>query len=181
MRYWIGITDWDWFGFLRDRQPLDEVNFWQPSGTRRPVELEPGAPFLFKLHASHGGAIVGGGFFAHYTALPAILAWETFGEENGAASREEMLARIGRYRHRKIDAYADQVGCLVLVQPFFLAERDWIPRPQAGRRTSSRGRGTTLRSVSVERSGCGYRLCWGGRTTDRARDRRGTDMASRSS
>ena len=61
--------------------------------------------------------------------MPAVLAWETFGEENGAASREEMLARIGRYRHRKIDAYADQVGCLVLVQPFFLAERDWIPAP----------------------------------------------------
>jgi len=46
MRYWVGITDWDWFQFLRARQPLDEVNFWQPSAGRRPVKLERGALFL---------------------------------------------------------------------------------------------------------------------------------------
>ena len=29
MRYWVGITDRDWFETLRRLQP-DEVNFWQP-------------------------------------------------------------------------------------------------------------------------------------------------------
>jgi hypothetical protein len=28
----IANTDFDWFSFLKDRQPLEEVNFWQPSG-----------------------------------------------------------------------------------------------------------------------------------------------------
>jgi putative restriction endonuclease len=73
MRYWIGITDWDWFRFLRARQPLDEVNFWQPSADRRPVVLERGTAFLFKLHASEGGRIVGGGFFVRYAALQPCL------------------------------------------------------------------------------------------------------------
>jgi putative restriction endonuclease len=57
------------------------------------------------------------------------LTWETFGEGNGAATYAEMLARIQRYRPRPIDPYADQVGCLVLVQPFFLEESDWISPP----------------------------------------------------
>ena len=53
MRFWVGLTDWDWFNFLASRTPLDEVNFWQPSA-RRPVHLDIGAPFLFKLHAAKG-------------------------------------------------------------------------------------------------------------------------------
>ena len=129
MRYWVGITDWDWFEFLRAHQPLDEVNFWQPSAGRMPVRLERGTAFLFKLHASHGGHVVGGGFFTHYTALPASLTWETFREGNGAATFGEMVARIQHYRRRQIDVHADHVGCLVLVQPFFLEEQDWIPAP----------------------------------------------------
>ncbi len=105
------------------------MNLWQPSAGRRPVAREPGQLFLFKLHASHGGAIVGGGFFAHYSALPIRMTWDTFGIENGAASFEEMVARIGRYRRSEIDIHADQVGCLVLVEPFFLDESEWIAPP----------------------------------------------------
>jgi hypothetical protein len=61
VRYWIGITDWDWFRFLAARPELPEVNVWQPSAGRQPVRLVEGALFLFKLHSSYGGAIVGGG------------------------------------------------------------------------------------------------------------------------
>jgi putative restriction endonuclease len=129
MRYWIGITDYDWFRFLAARPELPEVNFWQPSAGRRPVALEQGALFLFKLHASHGGSIVGGGFFVKYEAMPIRWTWDAFGEENGAASFEEMVARIGRYRRTKIDVHVDQVGCLVLVEPFFLEESEWIAPP----------------------------------------------------
>ena len=129
MRYWVGITDYDWLSFLAARPELPEVNFWQPSAGRRPVTLEPGALFLFKLHASHGGYIVGGGFFAHYSALPVRMTWDTFGIENGAASFEEMVTRIGRYRRTQIDIHADHVGCLVLVEPFFLEQSEWIAPP----------------------------------------------------
>ncbi len=129
MRFWVGITDHDWYRFLAARPELQEVNFWQPSAGRRPVTLNPGALFLFKLHAGQGGWIVGGGFFAHYSALPVRMTWDTFGIENGAASFEEMVGRIGRYRRTKIDPHADQVGCLVLVEPFFLEESEWIAPP----------------------------------------------------
>lgn len=118
MRFWIGITDWDWFRFLAAKPDLAEVNFWQPSAGRRPVTLEPGALFLFKLHASHGGQIVGGGFFVKYEAMPVRWTWDAFGEENGAASFDEMVARIQRYRRTAIDVHADGVGCLVLVEPY---------------------------------------------------------------
>jgi len=129
LRYWVGITDWDWFRFLAVRPELPEVNFWQPSAGRRPVALDPGALFLFKLHGPRGGQIVGGGFFAHYSTLPVRLTWDTFGVENGAATFDEMVTRIGRYRKTLIDIHADQVGCLVLVEPFFLDESEWITAP----------------------------------------------------
>jgi putative restriction endonuclease len=78
MRFWVGVTDKSWFDQLQARMP-DEVNFWQP--TNRPVAnfLEAGTPFLFKLHAPNN-YIVGGGFFVRFSALPARLAWEAFGE-----------------------------------------------------------------------------------------------------
>jgi putative restriction endonuclease len=129
VRYWIGITDWDWFQFLRAGQPLDEVNFWQPNAGRPPAALDRGAAFLFKLHAADGGLIVGGGFFLRYSALAAQLAWETFGEENGAAAYAGMLARIQKYRKRQIDPFADEVGCSILAQPFFFDEADWVAPP----------------------------------------------------
>lgn len=128
MRFWVGITDHDWFRSLAALKP-DEVNFWQPSAGRVPVRLSPGAPFLFKLHASHGGRIVGGGFFAHYSTAPVRLAWEAFDEENGAADLPEMVSRIARYRRERIDADLHQIGCFVLTQPFFFPEPDWIAAP----------------------------------------------------
>lgn len=129
MRYWIGITDYDWFRFLAAKPDLAEVNFWQPSAGRRPAALEPGTLFLFKLHASEGGRIVGGGYFVKYEAMPIRWTWDAFGEENGAATFDEMVTRIGRYRRQRIDVQGDQIGCLVLVEPFFLPESDWIEPP----------------------------------------------------
>ncbi len=31
MKFWVGVTDRDWFDQLSRLQP-DEVNFWQPGG-----------------------------------------------------------------------------------------------------------------------------------------------------
>ena len=63
---------------------LPEVNFWAPSGTEFKA-LQPGELFLFKLHAPRN-FIVGGGVFAHANVLPCSLAWEAFGEANGASN-----------------------------------------------------------------------------------------------
>ncbi len=81
MKFFVGITDSDWFDILSNLPYIDEVNFWQPSGKTQFRALKPGEPFLFKLH-SPLNYIVGCGFFAHSTILPSSLAWDAFGEKN---------------------------------------------------------------------------------------------------
>ena len=78
LRAYVGVTDWDWYQFLRARGST-EVNFWQPSGGRRFGAIPQGAPFLFKTHYSHGNRIVGGGFLSGWASLPMSRAWEFFG------------------------------------------------------------------------------------------------------
>jgi len=91
--------------------------------------LEPGEPFLFKLHAPHN-FIVGGGFFVRYSALPASLAWDAFQTKNGVVSFDELRARIRRYR-RNDDSLDPVIGCNVLVEPFFFERSKWIPIPSS--------------------------------------------------
>jgi putative restriction endonuclease len=140
MRFFVGVTDFDWYRFLASRPHIDEVNFWQPSGGVRFGALLPGELFLFKLHSPRN-FIVGGAFFAHWSPLPVSLAWEAFGEKNGTASLVEMRDRLAHYRGVPDDPRTDYVvGCLLLEQPFFLAEADWIPAPADWARSIVRGK-----------------------------------------
>src|SRR6516165_189401 len=124
----IAVTDGDWFETLRRQPNLSEVNFWAPSAASFRA-LQPGEMFLFKLHAPRN-AIVGGGIFAYANALPCSLACEAFREANGAHSAQEMRARIARYRRADPADRSDfEIGCRILTQPFFFADRDWIPAP----------------------------------------------------
>lgn len=124
----IAVTDGDWFDTLRRQPNLAEVNFWAPSAANFRA-LRPGEMFLFKLHAPRN-FIVGGGIFAYANALPCSLAWEAFGEANGARSAQEMRTRIARYRRADPGDRSDfEIGCRILTQPFFFAEADWIPVP----------------------------------------------------
>jgi len=50
MKFYIGVTDDDWFHFLAQHQP-DEVNFWRPRDKADFKVIHEGAPFLFKLHS----------------------------------------------------------------------------------------------------------------------------------
>ncbi len=125
MKLWVGVTDDEWFQFLSVRQP-DEVNFWQPSGSRQFRSLEPGEPFLFKLH-SPKNFVVGGGFFVRHTVLPSSLAWEAFGEKNGVRDQAELLKRVEKYRGQT--GPDPMIGCNVLAEPFFFPKRAWIPVP----------------------------------------------------
>ena len=127
MRAFVAVTDRDWFEFLRARS-FDEVNFWQPSARRPFGAINPGELFLFKLrYPEH--KIVGGGMLAWSGTFPYPYVWELFGEKNGAASFVEMRERIERLRRSPLDPSAFDVGCIVLVQPFFLDEEDWIEGP----------------------------------------------------
>jgi putative restriction endonuclease len=127
MKIWVGVTDNDWFTRLSQLEP-DEVNFWQPSGSRIFRALQPGELFLFKLH-SPINFIVGGGHFVRHSVLPASLAWDAFDQKNGVASFAELLTRIRRNR-RKDNAIDPVIGCNVLAEPFFLQRPKWIPVPQ---------------------------------------------------
>jgi putative restriction endonuclease len=140
MKAFVGITDSDWFSFLSSRPEIDEVNFWQPSGGKRFRALQPNELFLFKLHAPND-FIVGGGLFAYSTLLPSSLAWDAFQEKNGAGSLEEMRTRIGRYRRVTPEPRRDyEVGCVLLSQPFFFVEADWITIPRDWRPEIVRGK-----------------------------------------
>jgi putative restriction endonuclease len=55
MRFYVGVTDNQWFDDLRRLEnsspaALDEVNFWQPSPDSQFQALQRGNLFLFKLH-----------------------------------------------------------------------------------------------------------------------------------
>ena len=126
----IAVTDGDWFEMLRRQPDLGEVNFWAPSAANFRA-LRPGKLCLFKLHAPHN-VIVGVGIFAYANALPCSLAWEAFGEANGARSARDMRARIAKYRRADPDDRSDfGIGCRILTKPFFLDEPDWIPGPES--------------------------------------------------
>jgi len=128
VRLVIAVTDKDWFDHLRANPHLSEVNFWAPGGSPFRA-LQPGELFLFKLHAPHN-FIVGGGVFAYASTIPCSLAWESFGEANGALSLPEMRRRIAHYRHTDPGDRSDfLIGCRILTQPFFLDEVEWIPVP----------------------------------------------------
>lgn len=133
MHGFIANTDYDWFRFLRTRAELDEVNFWQPGGSRDFRRIPPGAPFFFKLKKPHY-AIGGFGFFAHASRLPVSLAWDAFGEKNGAPNVELLLGKIVGYR--KGHGTADRVepdptiGCIMVSDPVFFSDEQWIEQPR---------------------------------------------------
>ncbi len=126
MKVFIAITDSDWFNHLAKLRP-DEANFWQPSPSANFKAISPGEPFLFKLHSPQN-FIVGGGFFSHYAVLPTAFAWSAFGQKNGATSEQELRIRVERYRRIEHDLLADySIGCILLQDPFFFANEEWIP------------------------------------------------------
>ncbi len=164
MRGLVLTTDHDWYTFLKARQPLDEVNFWQPSGATTFHSTAPGTPVFFKLKAPHN-AIAGFGYFARASALPAWLAWDSFGEGNGAPAFDIMVRRIEKYRRseRRDPSGRYEIGCLMIGEPVFFEENDWVRQPLdwKGQIVSGRGEdlatgeGARIIRECLERSGAG--------------------------
>ena len=145
MKAFLAVTDNDWFDFLSRQPDIDEVDFWTPSG-KSLGNFIVGQPVLFKLHAPLN-FVVGGGFFAHFSVLPSMLAWDTFGKKNGARSYEQMRARIEKYRKVPPNPYEEyDVGCVILADPFFLERERWIPAPEDFKPNIVRGKGYELSS-----------------------------------
>lgn len=126
----VAVTDQGWYEFLRARPDLTEVNFWRPSA-HRTFSAPDFSPFLFKLRAPHY-AICGFAYFVHYTRLPIWLAWDTFGEGNGCASRADMETRLAAIRERiryEGGPHSDEIGCTLLVQPVFFPPEARVRQP----------------------------------------------------
>jgi putative restriction endonuclease len=160
----VANTDHDWFRYLRAKGPLDEVNFWQPSGSSQFRAVPPGAPFFFRLKSPFN-AIGGFGFFSRFNLAPAWLAWDSFGDLNGAASLDEMVVRINRYRRptRPEDGGRSDgfiVGCIMIGSPVFFADDDWVREPVDWQQNIVRGKridllhgeGQRILSECLERS-----------------------------
>jgi putative restriction endonuclease len=134
MKFYAGVTDHNWFDYLKGLAGIDEVNFWQPSPNAEFRALSKGDVFLFKLHRSertrNQDLLAGGGVFASFSILPISLAWEAFENRNGASSYSEMRQRLLHYRRIPENPHEDfQVGCIILTQPFFFDETMWFPAP----------------------------------------------------
>jgi putative restriction endonuclease len=147
MRAWVAVTDQEWFEFLFSRRDLDEVNFWTPQPGRGMFRaINRGELFLFKLK-SPLNVIAGGGFFEHFTRLPVSLAWEAFGEKNGAESLESTRQRIEKLRRDHPNPWDDYlIGCIVLVDPFFWPRDLWIEQPRDWKGQTQRGKTYDLAS-----------------------------------
>ena len=126
MKFYLGVTDNNWFNYLSLINPED-INFWQPSGTVNFKVLQTGAPFLFKLK-SPLSAIGGVGFFSSHTFLPMSIAWDTFRNRNGCKTYQEFSRMILNYRKDK-HTINPTIGCIVLTNPIFFRQEDWIQTP----------------------------------------------------
>ena len=127
MKFYIGTTDFKWYSYLSLIHPED-VNFWQPGGKTNFKVLTPGAPFLFKLKNPHN-VIAGIGFFSSHTFLPISVAWDTFQNRNGCETLNDLRRMISAYRAQWWDANPT-IGCIVLTNPIFFEQSDWLPAPE---------------------------------------------------
>ena len=130
IRIVVAQTDGHWFDFLRQRPNLSEVNFWSPSG-KNIGKVQRGELVLFKLKGSVN-KIAGGGVYTHFSKMPLSLAWEAFGEANGAGSIDQARAIIRKYHKADSQTKADfPIGCRILTRPFFFNEEQWMPLPDS--------------------------------------------------
>jgi putative restriction endonuclease len=144
MKLFVGVTNNEWFRFLSERNP-DEVNFWRPRSQVNFKVLQPGDLFLFKLH-SPLDFIAGGGVYLSHRFLPLPLAWQAFGEKNGIPDYETFERRI--LEHRSRGELARQIGCTILVEPFFWPREMWIPVPSDWSKNIVTGKGYDIGTQS---------------------------------
>lgn len=152
VKMWVANTDPDWFDFLASQPNIDEVNFWQPSGSTQFGAIQPGELFLFKLKSPRN-AIGGFGVLDRANNYPLSLAWEALGIKNGARTLQEMRERVGKYRSDVRLGQDYNIGCRIVVQPVFFPEHLWVPQPESWSRQIVTGKAYD----TAEREG---RLLW---------------------
>jgi putative restriction endonuclease len=142
---YIANTDQTWFDSLRQQPPQEEVNFWNPSDFYL-FRGQIGSPFFFRLKAPVN--MIGGfGLVSWADRMPEWLAWECFGQGNGAATLEVLHDRVQRLREKsKIVGREtlDQIGCIILSQPVFFPPELWVAQPTDWKKSNLRYEGYDL-------------------------------------
>jgi putative restriction endonuclease len=147
MKLYVGITDQDWFRFLRAKAAV-EMNFWRPRNTTEFQAIAPSELFLFKLKYPEN-KIVGGAYFVRHTILPLDLAWEVFGEANGCASFDTFQQKIASLRGD--EQRNPQIGCTVLTDPFYLPDSESWSAPSDWSRNIVTGKSYDVSNVEGAR------------------------------
>ncbi len=80
--------------------------------------------------------------FVRHSFLPLPLAWQAFGEKNGVPDFETFERRI--LEHRDQTELIRQLGCTILVQPFFWSRDLWIPVPSDWKKNIVTGKGYSV-------------------------------------
>jgi putative restriction endonuclease len=147
MKFYLGVTDPGWFKFLAERNNED-VNFWQPGGITNFRVISPGEPFLFKLKNPYN-AIAGIGFFSSFSILPLEVAWNIFEERNGATSLIQFRQKISGLRsHANSLSINPNIGCVVLTDPIFFRQEDWIKSPEDWGRSIVQGKSYDTKTIT---------------------------------
>lgn len=128
MKGYFSITDYDWYQFLLKKsknESLLEVNHWGP-GTRG-VYLQENTPYFFQLKKPHN-RIAGFGFSGPLKKLPLSIVWDSFRENTGCSSYEEMRSRVWKYRRGHEYEEDPLIVSRSILEPIFFDNDQIIPR-----------------------------------------------------
>ena len=154
VRLFVGLTDRGWLDGVRTLGAR-EVNLWRPH-RRRFRALERGEPYLFRLHAPWS-AVAGGGRFVEEHLLPLSLAWLAFGAANGVSDPHAFGRRFER-AHPGSESDDPVLSCVILSDPFFIEQADWIRSPDDWRPGVAHGKLYVADEVPELRDLVGERL-----------------------
>lgn len=74
--------------------------------------------------------IAGIGFFSSHSILPIEFAWEVFPKRNGVDNYHAFFSIIKSYRrHPNSIEKNPNIGCIILTNPIFFNEADWLSIP----------------------------------------------------
>lgn len=130
----VGLTDQDWFEFLRDHEYSGDVNFWTPTpwSIRR---LQPGDEWHFLLK-SPLRKLGGYGVFQEYRELSILEAWQTYGMGNGVATVGELVSRSRMYSERNsnnpVTGVNSIIGSVILSDLEFYEDDEFIDLNRIG-------------------------------------------------
>jgi putative restriction endonuclease len=134
---YIANTDNTWFDFLSSEANLTEVNFWSP-GEMGFRAIQHGEILAFRLKSPRN-KIGGFGIFTSHSRLPIQTAWEAFGRANGMSSLEALRTAIAQFR-TETTLFSTDIGCTILVEPFFFPAHLWFNLPPSWSPSIQRGK-----------------------------------------